>query len=83
MATLVESDGPLYVGVTGRITALNGSVQDFRVEGRVRYRYEQGFWDEWYLDGSKGAFWIGEDGGKFTLTRLAERKLPENFFDRA
>ncbi len=83
MATLVESDGPLYVGATGHIRALDGSREHFRVEGRVRYRYEQGFWDEWYLDGAKGAFWIGEDGGDFTVSRVSERRVKAGFYEKA
>lgn len=83
MATLVESDGPLYLGATGQIRALDGTREAFRVEGRVRYRYEQGFWDEWYLDGAKGTFWIGEDGGDFTVSRLSERKVRPGFLEKA
>ncbi|MCA9320042.1 MAG: DUF4178 domain-containing protein, partial [Planctomycetes bacterium] len=65
MAVLADTPGPLFVGGSGEVAG-----HEFRVLGRVRYGYERGFWDEWYLEASDGAsFWIGEDERQFTLTR--------------
>jgi hypothetical protein len=53
------------VGQHGRI---NG--RGFQVLGRVRYSYEDGVWDEWYLafdDGDAG--WLEEEDGEYTLCR--------------
>ena len=48
-------------------TAAMGGV-GFRVFGRLRYQYDGGFWDEWFLcfDDSKKA-WLQEDEGEFSL----------------
>ena len=49
--------------------------RDFLVLGRMRFDYEDGFWDEWYInyldDGSEG--WIQEDDGSFVLFREEKR----------
>ncbi|MDQ7823969.1 MAG: DUF4178 domain-containing protein [Candidatus Eremiobacteraeota bacterium] len=50
----------------GRSGAIEG--KRFRILGRLRYDYEDGFWDEWYLkyeDGKAG--WISEEEGECTL----------------
>ena len=43
--------------------------KDFQVLGKLRIDYDDGFWDEWYIqfldDGSEA--WIQEDDGSFTL----------------
>lgn len=43
--------------------------RDFIILGRIRIDYDDGFWDEWYIqfldDGSEG--WIQEDDGSFTV----------------
>ena len=45
--------------------------RDFMVLGRMRFDYEDGFWDEWYLqfldDGTEA--WVQEDDGSFVLFR--------------
>jgi len=49
----------------GREGTLRGS--DFKVLGRLRYDYEDGYWDEWFLsmeDGKK--LWVQEDEGELT-----------------
>ena len=54
MAVLAKPEGPLFVGATGDVGGIG-----FNVLGRIRYGWEQGFWDEWYLaleDGSDS--WI-------------------------
>jgi DNA-directed RNA polymerase subunit RPC12/RpoP len=63
MAVLPPPVGPLYLGGTGELGG-----QPFRVLGRVRYGYQNGYWDEWYLAREDGqTFWISEDERNFTL----------------
>lgn len=40
----------------------------FRVLGRIRISYEDGFWDEWYVErfDNNTTAWIQEDDGSFT-----------------
>ncbi len=49
----------------GRKGTLKG--ESFTVLGRLRYDYEDGFWDEWFisLEGG-GKLWIQEDEGEIT-----------------
>ncbi|MFW5857106.1 MAG: DUF4178 domain-containing protein [Planctomycetota bacterium] len=63
MGVLAETPSPLYVGATGTLQN-----RGFGVVGHVRYRYSDGFWDEWYLrfEDNEGA-WIGEDEMEFSL----------------
>ncbi|MEM6802509.1 MAG: DUF4178 domain-containing protein [Bacteroidota bacterium] len=47
-----------------------GTYQDkeFMVLGRLRYEYEDGFWDEWYLNCFDGStLWVQEDDGSFVV----------------
>lgn len=63
MSVLALTPSPLFVGGTGELLGRN-----FNILGRVRYGYERGYWDEWYLafdDGSTA--WIGEDENNFAL----------------
>ncbi|MEL6672647.1 MAG: DUF4178 domain-containing protein [Bacteroidota bacterium] len=74
---LIDYGSALAVGRQGRIEE-----RDFLILGKMRIDYEDGFWDEWFIqfldDGSVG--WIQEDDGSFTLFR-EEKKLgsPPNF----
>jgi hypothetical protein len=59
---LIDYGSMLHVGLTA---SLNG--RRFRVLGRLRIAYEDGFWDEWYvyfLDTNTEG-WIQEDDGEF------------------
>ena len=72
MAVLPRPHSPLYVGGSGRVRG-----HRFRVLGRVRYGYSQGYWDEWYLaleDGTTA--WISEDERELTLERLKVDETP-------
>lgn len=64
-ATLVDLPSQLYVDASGTIRG-----RPFRVLGRLRYRYDRGRWDEWFLllDGKEPA-WLEEDEGTFKLLR--------------
>ncbi len=68
-AKLAQYPSRLSVGASGQIVG-----RPFKALGRVRFQYEDGFWDEWFLqfeDGQVG--WVEEDEGEFTLT--FKRKL--------
>lgn len=60
---LSEGFTRLYRGATGTLRG-----QRFRVEGRVRYSFGHGFWDEWFItapDGSRA--WLTEDDHELAL----------------
>lgn len=65
VATLTELPSPLYVDAVGKLAG-----QPFQAVGRLRYRYDAGQWDEWFvlLDGQHPA-WLVEDGGTYKLFR--------------
>ena len=63
-----------------------GSIRErgFQVLGRVRYSYDEGVWDEWYLafdDGDAG--WLEEDEGEYTLSRRERLRTPAPPFEEA
>lgn len=59
---LADFESVLAVGRTGRIP--QGA---FKVLGRLRYKYDGGFWDEWFLRlNSEKNIWLQEDEGEFT-----------------
>ena len=55
--------------------------REFLVLGRLRFDYDDGFWDEWYVhfldDGAEA--WIQEDDGAFTFFQQAKtlEKIPQ------
>ena len=64
-----------YIGATG--TVLN---QDFKVLGRIRFQYPDGFWDKWLIrlaNNPDTEYWLQEDEGDYTLFEKADI-LPEN-----
>lgn len=67
-ARLVPLPTQFRVGQTGTIRG-----RTFQVLGRVRYAYDEGVWDEWYLaldDGQPA--WLEEDDGEYILARPEE-----------
>ncbi|MEM9301121.1 MAG: DUF4178 domain-containing protein [Pseudomonadota bacterium] len=61
-AKLVGAPSRLSIGATGRIDETA-----FRTLGRLRYGYDGGFWDEWFLALSDDRqLWLQEDDGTFT-----------------
>lgn len=63
MNVLAEPDSVLYVGASGSFKG-----KRFNVLGRVRYRYGEGLWDEWYLqDETFEPMWITEADGELSL----------------
>jgi hypothetical protein len=73
VAKLVEADSRLGVGKQGTIKG-----RPFRVLGRVRYNYEDGFWDEWFveLEGGKMGWLEEDDEGEYVLTHKTRLTTP-------
>lgn len=72
MAVLSAPRGPLFVGAAGTVRG-----RQFRVLGRVRYGYEEGFWDEWYLRlDEQDEAWISEDEKRLALETRIEGAIP-------
>lgn len=68
-----------HVGQRGRLRG-----RPFQVLGRVRYAYDEGVWDEWYLafdDGDAG--WLEEEDGQYTLSRREPLHTPAPGFEEA
>jgi hypothetical protein len=65
-ASLADYPSRLNVGARGSIRGRN-----FHVLGRVRYAYDEGFWEEWQIAWEDGAppDWLEEDEGYWTLYR--------------
>lgn len=64
---LVDYGSYLSVGNRGR-----WQEQGFTILGRLRIEYEDGFWDEWYINFDDGKpAWIQEDDGSFMLFQSA------------
>jgi ribosomal protein S27E len=59
---LVDYGSILKIGKNGKIKNL-----DFQVIGRLRIDYEDGFFDEWFLNTPQGTQWLSEDEGKFVF----------------
>ena len=58
--------------------------REFLVLGRMRFDYEDGFWDEWFIrfmDNGEEA-WIQEDDGSFILYQQEQVLSPGLLFDR-
>ena len=64
--------GFLRLGMQG---TLDGATQE--VIGRIRYREQDWFWDEWLLVSEAGKYaWVSEDEGKFKIHRAYVPKSP-------
>lgn len=75
MAVLAQTPSDLFVGGTGKLLDRN-----FRILGRVRYGYERGYWDEWYLAFDDGSTtWISEDENNFSLETHEEGDIPVEY----
>ncbi|RJG24432.1 DUF4178 domain-containing protein [Massilia cavernae] len=74
LSDVLEDYSPIQVGTSGVVGGRN-----FNVVGRIQLRYENGFWNEWFLvfdDGASG--WLGDASGQYSVTieRAAEGALP-------
>ncbi len=71
-AKLAEYPSRLSVSAQGRIKG-----RAFRVLGRVRYQYADGFWDEWFLQlDNQQVGWVEEDEGDLTLVFKSKLTSP-------
>lgn len=61
-AALVELPSILQVGTDVKIRNTL-----YRVLGQVRFKYQDGHWDEWLLTDESSKMWLQEDDGLFTL----------------
>lgn len=63
VAKLSEAPSIFSVGRTGTMKG-----RDFKVLGRLRYNYDEGFWDEWFLEFDDGQCgWVCEEEGEMSL----------------
>jgi len=73
---LVDYGSYLSVGNRGR-----WKEQGFTILGRLRIEYDDGFWDEWYINFDDGRpAWIQEDDGSFMLFQ-AGGQIPRLNYD--
>lgn len=78
-AKLVPLPTQFAVGQNGKLRG-----RPFQVLGRVRYSYDEGVWDEWYLAFDDGdAAWLEEDEGELVLSRQEKLRTPAPPFDQA
>ncbi|MFN8533664.1 MAG: DUF4178 domain-containing protein [Dehalococcoidia bacterium] len=71
-AKLTDYASRLRVGGSGTLSG-----RSFSVLGRVRYRYEDGVWDEWFLRFDDGQpAWLSEDEGEYVLTSKRRLTVP-------
>jgi len=72
VAKLAQLPSPLYLDATGTIQG-----KSFQVLGRLRYQYDAGMWDEWFisLEGEQPG-WLVEDEGTYTLYHKATLTSP-------
>lgn len=69
VAAVPEDVSPLQLGTRGR-----DGEHAFELVGRVRWRWDDGAWNEWLAVGNDGRhFWLGEAMGRFMLLH----KIPE------
>lgn len=72
----LDAPSMLHTGRCGKLAARN-----FVVAGRIRISYEDGFWDEWWLEFEDGNHqWLEEDEGSY---RLHDAVQPESKPDNA
>ncbi len=76
-AKLTELPSPLYIGATGQIFG-----KPFEVMGRLRYQYDAGLWDEWFVMFDKDRpGWLQEDEGEYILFHKETLTSPVPSFD--
>jgi uncharacterized protein DUF4178 len=77
-AKLADFPSRLSVGAQGKLKG-----RGFKTLGRVRYQYEQGFWDEWFLQfDNQQVGWIVEDEGDLTLAFKSKLTTPVPPFEQ-
>ncbi len=74
-SVLPPSRLPIKVGLQGKIQG-----KDFIILGRIRYQWERGYWDEWFIGFDDGSFaWLTEEDGEIMLENVG--KFPKNFIN--
>lgn len=64
-SVLPEGFSRLYRGAAGLLFN-----KRFIVQGRVRYSFGKGFWDEWYIEVEDGnSYWLSEDNHELALEK--------------
>ena len=64
-------DAPNYLRVGLRGDAPDGS--QYTIRGRMRLQYEEGSWDEWWVENNQGdGFWVEEDDGVYYRHAIGE-----------
>ncbi|MBX3063254.1 MAG: DUF4178 domain-containing protein [Anaerolineae bacterium] len=78
-ASLADYPSRLSVGMRGAVRG-----RGFRVLGRVRYSYDDGFWEEWQVAWDDGAppDWLEEDEGYWTLYKRERVKSEIPAYDQ-
>jgi hypothetical protein len=72
MAELQKDGSPLQLRAEGRYQG-----KHFSVVGRMQLRFEQGFWNEWYLlFDDQHAGWLGESRGTYAVSFAAQVTKP-------
>lgn len=67
---LAEFPSLFKVGSTGTILG-----KPFTAMGRMRYNYQGGHFDEWFMDYDGGTAWVTEDEGTYSLYTEVEEAL--------
>ena len=77
MADLKIDGSPLQLGAAGVHRGAH-----FSAAGRIQYRFEQGYWNEWYLlfDDMQGG-WLGEARGNYAVSFVTPVPEPIDAFD--
>jgi ribosomal protein S27E len=73
---LIDYGSIFKLGKKGKIKNI-----DFQVIGRLRIDYEDGFFDEWYLNTPQGTKWLSEDEGKFVFFHDSNSISDPQIFD--
>ncbi|CAM3673813.1 DUF4178 domain-containing protein [Bordetella tumulicola] len=75
MADVLEDYSPICLGASGIYDK-----RRFTVVGRIQLRYDDGFWNEWYIwfdDGSDG--WLSDASGQYAVTHRRRAQSPLEF----
>ncbi len=72
-AILVDYGSPFILGASGKLSRKvknETKKENFLIIGRLRFEYEDGFWDEWMLlinDQPDQVYWLEETEGRLSL----------------
>ena len=75
---LADYGSKFFIGLEATFTGNEGGKQKkykFKVLGRIRFEYNDGFWDEWllHIEGyEEDEYWLQEDEGEFALFKRSD-----------